>query len=131
MNKVILMGRLTRDPEVKTTQSSKQVVRLTLAVDRPGAKKNGDTQTADFISVVAWEKSAEVIGKYLSKGSQILVEGRLTVRQYEADGQKRSVTEVMLERFEFAGGNQSHQGIKPNSQVNTAFGGAEEEDVPF
>ena len=107
MNKVILTGNLARDPEVRYTQSGKAVATFSIAVSRSW-KKPGDTQTqqmTDFINIVAWEKSAEFCGKYLVKGTRILVEGRLQSRSYEAqDGSKRYITEVVSENIEFAGG---------------------------
>lgn len=82
MNKAILLGRLTKAPEIKYTQSGKAVASFTLAIDRrKGA--NGEKQ-ADFIACVAWEKTAETIGNYCAKGQQIAVEGRIQSRSYEA-----------------------------------------------
>lgn len=100
MNKVILMGRLARDPDVRTTQGGKSVAQMTLAVDR---RRGADgQQEADFLSLVAWEKLADIAGNYLHRGSKILVEGRLQSRSYEAqDGSKRYVTEVVLSNIEF------------------------------
>ena len=92
MNKVILMGRLARDPELRTTQSGRQMARMTIAVDRRISRVNAQPgqQTADFISLVAWERTAEFAEKYLNKGSQILIEGRIQTGSYEAqDGTKR------------------------------------------
>ena len=106
MNKVILMGRLARDPDVRTTQGGRQVARMTIAVDRRISRSNiqPGQQTADFINLVAWERTAEFAGHYLNKGSQILVEGRIQTRSYEAqDGSKRYVTEVVVDHIEFAG----------------------------
>ena len=96
MNKVILAGRLTRDPEVRYTQSGKAVASFTLAVDRRFGRRNAEANgqpTADFIPIVVWERLAEVCGNNLIKGSQVLVEGRMQVRSYDAqDGSKRYVT---------------------------------------
>jgi single-strand DNA-binding protein len=97
MNKVFLLGRLVRDPEIRTTQSGKMVTSFTLAVDRFGGSKE-----ADFISVVTWEKLAENCGNSLLKGQRALVEGRLQIRSYEGkDGQKRWVTEIIAQSVEF------------------------------
>ena len=103
MNKVILAGRLARDPEVRYTQSGKAVATLTLAVSRRFSRNASDQQpTADFIPIVAWEKLAEICGNNLIKGSQILVEGRMQVRSYDAqDGSKRYVTEIVADEVEF------------------------------
>ena len=105
MNKVILMGRLARDPDVRTTPSGLQVARMTIAVDRriSRAKAQAGQQTADFISLVAWDRTAEFAGQYLAKGRQILVEGRIQTGSYEAqDGTKKYTTDVVAERIEFA-----------------------------
>jgi single-strand DNA-binding protein len=98
MNKVILCGRLVRDPEIRTTQSGKMTTGFTLAVDRYTSGK----KEADFISIVTWEKLAENCGNSLSKGSRALVEGRLQIRSFDGkDGQKRWVTEVIAQAVEF------------------------------
>lgn len=96
INQVILMGRLTRDPELRTTTTGKSVVNFSLAVD-----KGGQDAGADFFEIVAWEKLAELIQQYLSKGRRCLVQGRLSQRQWEQDGQKRSRIEVMASDVTF------------------------------
>ena len=103
MNKVILSGNLARDPEVRYTQSGKAVATFAIAVSR--WKRPGENQpTADFFNVVAWDKKAEFCSKYLTKGSRILLEGRLQSRSYEAqDGSKRNIIEVIADEIEFAG----------------------------
>jgi single-strand DNA-binding protein len=101
VNKVILVGRLTRDPEVKNTTTGRAVATFTLAVDRRFKNKDGQKE-ADFIPIVVWGKQAEFVGQYLSKGSQIGVSGRLQVRSYDAqDGQRRYVTEVVGDEINF------------------------------
>ena len=101
MNRIILLGRLTRDPEVRYTTTGKVVCQFTLAVDRPFANQDGQRE-ADFIPVVIWGKQAETCGNSLTKGQRVLVEGRLQIRSYDAkDGSKRYVTEVIADRFEF------------------------------
>lgn len=112
MNKVILMGRLARDPDVRTTQSGRQVARMTIAVDRRISRANVQPgqPTADFINLVAWERTAEFANHYLNKGSQILVEGRIQTRSYEAqDGSKRYVTEIIAENVEALGSRDEGQ----------------------
>ena len=101
MNKIILLGRLVKDPEIKYTPSEKCVAQFSIAVNRP--TKNAEGQyDADFINIVAWNKTAELIGNYVHKGQRILVEGRLQIRSYTAqDGGKRYVTEVIADRVEF------------------------------
>ena len=97
MNNVTLVGRLTKDPEVKTTTTGKDTCSFSIAVDRPTKEK-----TADFISCVAWEKNAELIGKYLSKGSRIGIIGAIQSRSWEGtDGKRIYVTEVLVNRIEF------------------------------
>lgn len=101
MNKVILLGRLTRDPEVRYTATGRVVCQFTLAVDRPFANQEGQRE-ADFIPVVIWGKNAETCGNSLTKGQRALVEGRLQIRSYDGkDGNKHWVTEVIADRFEF------------------------------
>ena len=109
MNKVILMGRLTRDPEIRYSagDSSMAIARYTLAVDRRFARRdqgNGnDQQTADFIGCVAFGKSAEFVERYLKKGTKILVEGRIQTGSYtNKEGQKVYTTDVVAEDQEFA-----------------------------
>jgi single-strand DNA-binding protein len=100
MNKVILIGRMTKDPETRYTQSGTAVATFTLAVDRR-FKKEGQP-SADFISCVAWNKLAEVIANNLAKGRKVGIEGRLQVRSYDAqDGSKRYVTEVIVDELDF------------------------------
>lgn len=97
MNQVILTGRLTKDPELRTTQSDKQVASFTLAVDKYG-------EGADFINCIVWGKQAENLCKYQEKGSQIGLSGRIQTRSYEDDkGNKRNITEVVADSIEFLG----------------------------
>ena len=129
MNKVILVGRLAQDPEVRYTQSGKAVASFNLAVNRYGQK-----DSADFIPIVAWEKLAEVIGNNLKKGSQVLVEGRMQVRSYETqDGQKRRVTEVIVQNVEFLGSKKSDNDGSSSDVVPESFGSEvfPEEQIPF
>ena len=101
MNKIILLGRLTRDPEIRYTQTGACVAQFTLAVDRPFKNQVGEKET-DFIPCVVWGKTAEVVGNYVHKGQRLLVEGRLQIRSYDAkDGSKRWVTEVIVNHGEF------------------------------
>lgn len=101
MNKVILVGRLVKDPEVKTTQNQIAVCAFTIAVDRRVKTASGE-RLADFISCVAWRSQAEFLGKYFHKGSRIAVVGNLQSRSYDdANGVKRYVTEVVIDEMEF------------------------------
>jgi single-strand DNA-binding protein len=104
MNKAILIGRLTRDPEVKYSQSenSTAVARFTLAVDRK-FKRAGDTQEADFISCIAFSKTAEFVEKYFTKGMKMVVEGHIQTGSYtNKDGVKVYTTDIAVEQVEFA-----------------------------
>ena len=147
MNKVILIGRLTRDPEVRYTQSGIAVCTFTLAVDRRYARKaeNNGQPTADFIPIVAWRKLAEICGNNLTKGRRILIEGSMQTRNYEAqDGTKRYVTEVIADGMEFLDSRNAASGDggypHPASQAGSgaqqppadSFGPAiPEEEIPF
>jgi len=116
MNKVILVGRLTKDPEVRYTQTGKVVATFTLAVDRFTGQGQKE---ADFIPVVVWGKVAEVCGNNLTKGQKVLVDGRLQVRSYEdKQGQRRWVTEVIGQTVEFLEWRSPQQG--GGSQANVA-----------
>ena len=128
MNTVQLLGRLTKDPDVKYTQNGKCVASFTLAVNRPFKGPDGKVE-ADFIPVILWGKAAEIVGNFVSRGHRLLVEGRLQVRSYDAkDGSKRYVTEVIGNNIEF---------IEKKEQGNA--GGFEDmgqatdfsEDLPF
>lgn len=100
MNRVILMGHLAADPEIRTTQSGVPVAAYRLAVNR--RRKQDGAQEADFISCVAWDKGAAFARDYLRKGAKIAVEGRLQTRSYDAqDGSRRYVTEVVVDSHEF------------------------------
>jgi single-strand DNA-binding protein len=98
-NRVILVGRLTKDPECRYTPGGKAVCTMRLAIDR-GAVGQG-AQEADFVNIVVWEKLAETCSNNLKKGRLILVEGRLQIRQYEKDGQKREATEIVANTVRF------------------------------
>ena len=113
MNKVILMGRLTKDPELKQTPAGKAVCSFTIAVDRRFKAEDG-TRQADFINCVAWEANAKTIGGYFHKGSRIAIVGKLQSRSYDdQNGQRKYVTEVIVDELEFvdtkAESNQSNQ----------------------
>ena len=141
MNKVILMGRLTRDPEVRYTQGDNAlaVARFSLAVDRR-FKKDGE-QTADFISCVAFGKTGEFIEKYGHKGTKFVVEGRIQTGSYtNKDGQKVYTTDVVVEQVEFAeskasaDGNTINNTSNPNTPTDTSFmdiPDSIDEELPF
>ncbi len=121
MNKVILMGRLTRDPEVRYSQgdSSTAVARYSLAVDRRRSSNNGE-QTADFINIVAFGRSAEFAEKYFRKGMRVLVTGRIQTGSYtNKDGQKVYTTDVVAEDQEFCESKNSNNGGYEPAQAHS------------
>lgn len=118
MNKVFLIGRLTADPELRYTPSGSAVCNFRIAVDRRFTNQNGERE-ADFFNVVVWNKSAENCAKYLSKGRQTAVEGRLQNRSFDGnDGQRRNVTEIVADNVEFLSNGQG----KPQSNSNDDHG---------
>lgn len=127
MNKVILMGRLTRDPEVRYSQgdNAMAIARYTLAVDRRG-RSNGDEQTADFINCVAFGRAGEFAEKYFRKGTKIVVTGRIQTGSYtNKDGQKVYTTDIVVEDQEFAeskssGSNEGGNGGNGNNGDNSS-----------
>lgn len=101
MNKIVILGRLTKDPEIRYTTSQKVVASFTLAVDRPFKNEAGQKE-ADFIPVVVWGKTAELVGNSCQKGHRLLVEGRLQIRSYDGkDGNRHWVTEIIANNVEF------------------------------
>jgi len=116
MNKVILVGRLTRDPEVRYTQKGTALASFSIAVNTGF----GDNKRADFVPIVVWDKLAEICGNNLIKGSKVLVEGRLQISEYEKDGQKRRTTEVVGQNVEFLEPKQAVGGSGNTSSVNPA-----------
>ena len=126
MNRIVLIGRLTKDPELRYTQSGTAVCNFTLAVNR--AYVRDGEQTADFVPCQVWGKSAENCAKYLAKGRQAAVDGRLQIRSYEdKEGTRRWVTEVVAERVEFLGSGKS-ESREEEFGTEIAFDDA---DVPF
>lgn len=101
LNVIVLIGRLTRDPELRYTPSGVPVVNFTLAVDRPFTNQQGERE-ADFIDVVGWRRLAETVAQYMQKGRLVAVKGRLQIRSYETqDGQRRRAAEVVAEDVRF------------------------------
>lgn len=110
MNKVILIGRLTRDPELRYTSSNIATASFSIAVDRNFTNQNGERE-ADFINIVVWRKQAENCKNYLTKGSQVAIDGRIQTRSYDGqDGQKRYVTEVVADNVQFLGSRANNGG---------------------
>jgi len=130
MNKVIVVGRLTRDPEVRYTQTGKAVASFSVAVDTGF----GENKRADFIPVVVWDKLAEVCGNNLTKGRRVLVEGRLQIRDYEKDGEKRRAAEVVAQNIEFLDSKQVPTSAPAKESSPADSMGTEvfpEEETPF
>jgi single-strand DNA-binding protein len=127
MNKVILMGRLTKDPILRYTSTSNTAVcNFTLAVDRRFVRQ-GEERQADFIPIVAWSKLAEFCGKYFLKGRQVAVVGRIQTRTWDdSEGKRNYVTEVIAEEAYFADSKKS--GDSPDKQEDKADGGQSDTD---
>jgi single-strand DNA-binding protein len=142
-NRVILVGNLTRDPEIRYTQSGKGVTKFTLAVNNPRNKEE-----TTYVDIVAWDKLGELCNTYLKKGQSTLVEGRLVIRSYDdKDGVKRKATEVVIDNMQMigarrdgAGGEEGGGGYTssrssssaPASSGNDSFGGEElDDEIPF
>ncbi|WP_017470650.1 single-stranded DNA-binding protein [Amphibacillus jilinensis] len=143
LNRVVLVGRLTKDPDLRYTASGKAVANFTIAVNRPFSNQQGDRE-ADFINCVIWNKAAENLANYMSKGSLIGIDGNLQTRNYDGqDGKKVYVTEVLAGSVQFLesknktasnSGNQNQGSNQPNT--NTPPDGAEpidisDDDLPF
>lgn len=110
MNKVFLIGRLTRDPELRYTGNNTAVASFSIAVNRTFTNQAGERE-ADFINIVIWRKQAENVKNYLSQGSQVAIDGRIQTRSYDdQNGQKRYVTEVVADNVEFLGSKNSGNG---------------------
>lgn len=140
INRVVLTGHLTKDPELKVTQSGLSVVQFVIGVQRQFARKDGERE-ADFISCVAWRKTAENIAKYFKKGQLIGIDGRIQTRSYDdKNGQRVYVTEVVVDNFAFLSsqkgqGNQNPS-QRPNATAQDPFAGTgsvdiTDDDLPF
>lgn len=122
-----MLGRLTKDADIRSTQSGKVVASFTLAVDRPYTQ-NGKREV-DFIACQIWGKSAEVLGKSVHKGQRILLEGRLQIRQYtDKNGNKRTAAEVVADRFEFI---ERKEQTEPQGMENFGQQMPFDEEIPF
>jgi single-strand DNA-binding protein len=136
-NKVILIGNLTRDPELKYTPKGTAACQIGMAVNRKWRNEQGqDQEEVTFLDVQSWGKQAEAISKYLRKGSPLFVEGRLKLEEWEKDGKKQSKLRVVLESFQFLGGakQEGQQAPKAASAAPTASPDGpppEDDDVPF
>ena len=133
LNRIILMGRLTRDPELRKTGNGTAVTSFTMAVDRDYKPQDGERET-DFIDVVAWRNTAEFVSKYFSKGRMAVVEGRLQIRDWtDKDGNKRRTAEIMAESVYF--GDSKRDGCDNPGYAPAPSGGfreiADDGDLPF
>lgn len=135
INCVTLMGRLTADPELRTTTTGKSVANFTIAVDR-SYSKNGNKET-DFINIVAWENTADFVSKYFSKGSMLALQGSIQTRNYEdKNGNKRTAFEVVAKEVSFCGGKNENAPALAPTQMSVATAPDFEEigaddDLPF
>jgi len=131
-NRIILIGRLTRDPELRHTPQGTPVATMNVAVNRPFTMKEGQRE-ADFIDVVVWQKLAETVARVLTKGRLVMVEGRLQIRSYtDKEEKKRKIAEVVAERIKFL--DKPKQMENGNEMDWSEFGteiDIDEEDVPF
>lgn len=141
INRVILVGRITKDPELKSTQSNVNFVNFTLAVNRQFADQSGERQ-ADFIQCVVWRRQAENLAQYIRKGALLGVEGRIQTRSYEVDGNTRYITEVVCDSVQFletrgdSSNSDDFSQPEPSSNDSDEFYEtskqlAAEEDLPF
>jgi len=133
LNKVLLIGNLTRPPELRYTPNGTPVSDLRLAVNRSYSTQGGERrQETHFFTVVVWGKQAESCGEYLDKGSQVMVEGRLQTREWETkDGQKRNVVEVVAERVQFLGRPKAAGTQSPADAESVEESVEGTEEVPF
>ncbi|MCC8182780.1 MAG: single-stranded DNA-binding protein [Clostridiales bacterium] len=125
LNRIILMGRLTRDPELRRTQSGTPVASFTLAVDRDFADKATGNRPTDFIDIVAWRGTAEFVSKYFSKGRMAVVEGRLQIRDWQdREGNKRRSAEVVADNIYFGDSRRDSDGGSYGNRSNSSYGGS-------
>lgn len=139
-NKIVLVGRLTRDPETKFATSGTQVTSFSLAVDRDYPK---DSNEADFIKISTFGKTAEFVAQYMTKGRLVLIEGSLRINKWEKDGEKKQMAEVVASRVKFmetkaAANGSNHGSFEPKSEPqndDTAFFGSDDagqsDEIPF
>ena len=128
MNKVIIMGRLTKDLDIRTSQSGTSFMSFTVAVNRAYTKQGEEKQT-DFISCKAFGKTAENIAKFFQKGSLIAIEGRIQTGSYDKDGQKVYTTDIMVEGFHFTGEKKDKQ--ENHGWIADAIANSLDDELPF
>ena len=131
LNKIIIMGRLTRDPELRRTGSGTAVTSFSLACDRDFKSQSGEKET-DFIEVVAWKNTAEFVSKYFSKGRMAVVEGRLQIRDWtDKAGNKRTTAEVVADNVYFADSKRSESNDNQKENFNALSGRLSDDFVPI
>lgn len=140
LNSIIVMGRLTADPELRSTSSGLSVTSFTVAVDR-GYARTGEERKTDFIPVVAWRQTADFVSKYFRKGSMIAVQGSLQTRNYEdKNGNKRVAYEIIADQVSFCGskaetGSGNYDPVSPSSYNNSSADDfssvVDDDDLPF
>lgn len=131
LNRAILMGRITKSPELKTTPNGVSVIQISIAVDRDYTPKGQEKQT-DFIDVVAWRGTAEFISKYFEKGQLIALTGSIQTRSYtDNQGNKRSVTEVIADQVYFCGGKNENKKTEPKFDESDFEEISTDSDLPF
>ena len=130
LNKILIMGRLTRDPELRRTGSGTAVTSFSLACDRDFKSQSGEKET-DFIEVVAWKNTAEFVSKYFSKGRMAVVEGRLQIRDWtDKAGNKRTTAEVVADNVYFADSKRSESNDNQKENFNALSGRLSDDFVP-
>ena len=130
LNKIIIMGRLTRDPELRRTGSGTAVTSFSLACDRDFKSQSGEKET-DFIEVVAWKNTAEFVSKYFSKGRMAVVDGRLQIRDWtDKSGNKRTTAEVVADNVYFADSKRSESNDNQKENFNALSGRLSDDFVP-
>ena len=131
LNKIIIMGRLVRDPELRRTGSGTAVTSFSLACDRDFKSQSGEKET-DFIEVVAWKNTAEFVSKYFSKGRMAVVEGRLQIRDWtDKSGNKRITAEVVADNVYFADSKRSESNDNQKENFNALSGRLSDDFVPI
>lgn len=139
LNHIVIMGRLTKDPELRTTQSGTPVTSFTLAVDRDFKSRDSGEKSVDFIDCVAWKQTAEFVSKYFAKGRMAVVEGRMQIREWkDKDGNNRRTAEVVAENVYFGDSKKDDGGSFGTTYAEQPVGGFTEvadgddgDDLPF
>lgn len=124
INRIVLLGRATKDPETRATNAGKAVSTFTVACERDFRSASGDKE-ADFIPIVCWGKTSEIVEKYVNKGNMIAIDGRLQIRTYEdREGKKRTIAEVVADRVQLLGSKNERQAVTQDEMTPL-------DDLPF